>query len=167
MNPKRSVFFATVAAIIFMIVSNAYGAGLKNEANDALRAVSGFWYTEGHEGGIELYPCNGKVCGRFQWIKKEENTGEASRDPHNPDPALRERDLCHQQFMGDFAPDGDKKNHYSDGWIYSPRDGGTYDAELTLLDHDTLNVRGYLFISLLGGSQNWTRAKAIPSCKKD
>ena len=34
-----------------------------------LTAISGFWYTEGREGGIQLYPCDDKICGRFYWMK--------------------------------------------------------------------------------------------------
>ena len=47
------------------------------------------------------------------------------------------------QFMGNFTPDNE--SHYTDGWIYNPHDGGTYSASITLVDRDTMKLRGYLF----------------------
>jgi uncharacterized protein (DUF2147 family) len=64
--------------------------------------------------------------------------------------------------MGGFKPEG--KGRYTDGWIYSPLHGATFQAEMTLVDHNTLDLHGYIFIPALGQSQTWTRAKSLPSC---
>jgi len=171
MQRKQAVqiFYATLA-LLMCFVASAQGASTKPTATttptsvtNPLEAVSGRWYTEGHEGGVELYPCDDQICGRFSWMKDE--NGEVSRDTNNPDPAERQRPLCHMQFMGNFTPEG--KNRYTGGWIYNPRDGGIYSAQMTLVDHDTLDLHGYLFIPLLGQSQTWKRAKNMPSCLHD
>ena len=113
--------------------------------------ITGLWMTEDRDGGIELYSCDAQICGRFYWLKDDETNGDISRDTKNPDPDKRNRPLCGLEFMSDFTPDG--KGHYTDGTIYSPRHGANFSAEMTLADHNTLNLRGYLLFPFLGQTQ--------------
>src|ERR1700733_12567919 len=101
-----SILFATLMALIFAPL--AAEAAPKTPPANPLTSLSGLWYTENHEGGIQLYPCDGKICGRFYWMKNKEGSADedgVSRDFRNPDPALRRRPLCHMQFMSNFTPD--------------------------------------------------------------
>ncbi len=152
-----------VSVLILVLTPLAAMAGNGWSANRARDAVSGLWYTEGRDGGVELYHCGDKICGRFYWFNPKGEEAEA-RDASNPDPEKRDRNLCRLQFMGDFTPDG--HGHYTDGWIYSPRHGQTFSAELTLIDHDTLDLHGYILSPILGDSQTWKRAKAMPACAR-
>lgn len=60
------------------------------------------------------------------------------------------------QIIRGMKPDGE--NTYDDGTILDPRDGKVYDATMKVSpDGQTLTVRGYIGIALLGRNQYWTR----------
>jgi len=141
--------------LAFLLLTSNQGIAAPGAPDDAIQGV---WYTQDRDGGVELYPCDGKICGRLYWLKED----IGSRDEHNPDPAKRRRPLCHMQFMGDFTknPDG----RYTDGWIYDPDSGSTYNAQMKIVDRNTLELRGYILMPLLGASQTWKRAGDLPSC---
>ena len=48
---------------------------------------------------------------------------------------------------------------WSGGNIYNPSDGKEYKAYMKLKDKNTLSVRGYVGISLLGKTDTWTRVE--------
>lgn len=123
--------------------------------------MTGLWLTEDKEGVVKIYQCGKALCGMLYWLKPS-TTADAAIDDKNPDPKLRTRPLCGMEFMGGFAeqPDGS----YSNGWIYSPRHGATFGAAISNGEDDTLDVRGYFVLPLLGETQTWTRAHTIQPC---
>jgi uncharacterized protein (DUF2147 family) len=48
-------------------------------------------------------------------------------------------------------------NSYEDGTIYDPENGKTYSCTIEMVNANTLNVRGYIGISLIGRTDVWKR----------
>lgn len=123
----------------------------------------GVWLTEDKDGAVAIYRCGKALCGKLHWIKPSDEP-DAAIDDKNPDPKLRGRPLCGMEFMGGFTPQ--KDGSISSGWIYSPRHGSTFSAALAPGQApDTIELRGYFILPLLGESQTWTKAASVEACQ--
>ncbi len=76
-------------------------------------------------------------------------------DHNNPDPKLRKIPLIGLPILLDFVFTGD--NSWKNGKIYNSETGKTYSGKLTLVAPNQLNVRGFIGISLIGGTTTWMR----------
>jgi len=113
-------------------------------------AIVGEWWTEGNEGRIRFVRSpDGTYSGLLVGGK------DPGADVNNKDPALRKRPLLGTVLIWHLRPDD---GEYVDGYVYNPRNGETYRMKAEVTGRATLEVRGYLGISLLGQSQTWTRA---------
>ncbi len=130
-------------------------------------AIVGVWLTEPDEvhgrARVEISAENGSYHGIIVWLEKplyeggndDGETGTPKRDANNPDPGLRSRPILGLELMDGFTSTGDRT--WTGGTIYDPAKGRTYKCKLTLVDEDTLKVRGFIGISLLGRTSVWTR----------
>ena len=126
--------------------------------------ILGRWLSESGKGVVEIFPCADRLCGRLVWLQEPIRDGAPARDRNNPDPALRTRPECGLVMLGDFRRL--EANRWGDGWIYSPENGKTYRATMTLESTDVLKLRGYVGIPLFGETQTWRRADPkLPSCQ--
>ena len=125
----------------------------------------GNWLTEKKDGIINVYRCGSEtLCGRIAWFRIAPNDpNPQGLDLHNPDPARRNQPLCGLQFMSGFkAAD---PGSWEDGTVYDPDSGNTYQATMKLRPDGTLDLHGYIGISLLGRSEVWTRyTDPLPAC---
>lgn len=113
-------------------------------------AAAGVWQTASG-GYVQLYESNGEWIGKIVGSR----SGEARYDENNPDEDKRGRRLLGVKVLKglEYAGNGE----YEGGEIYDPNNGKSYKAKGVLKDPDTLDVRGYIGISLIGKSQTWTR----------
>ncbi len=115
-------------------------------------AILGTWIVPKEDAKITVYKCDAKYCGKISWLKNPEDL-----DTKNPDPAKRKDKLLGKNLMWGFVFDGD--DEWEDGKIYDPDSGDTYSCKMWMDDKDTLNVKGYIGISLFGRSDTWKRVK--------
>lgn len=125
--------------------------------------VIGVWFNAEKDAQIEILKCGEKYCGKIVWLK-DPNYPEGSRDGapetpkldhNNPDPALRKTPIIGLQIVHDFTFAGD--DLWKGGRVYDPKNGKTYKGKMTLVSPKTLNLRGYIGISLIGRTAVWTR----------
>jgi uncharacterized protein (DUF2147 family) len=116
----------------------------------------GLWKTE--DAQIEIFEVDGKLNGKIAALDKQYTTdGIEKTDISNPDPAKRSRPLIGLIFMSGFTQQG--TGHWEHGTIYDPKTGNTYASTLEYDGGDTLKVRGYIGISLIGRSVVWAKVK--------
>ncbi|NQU63714.1 MAG: DUF2147 domain-containing protein [SAR324 cluster bacterium] len=101
-------------------------------------AVLGLWLTnkEPDATQIEIVKCGEKYCGK---IAKTKTVG--ALDKENPDESLRSRKLVGLDMIYDFVYDAED-NRWTDGFIYNPEDGKTYDCRMWLEEANILSVKG-------------------------
>jgi uncharacterized protein (DUF2147 family) len=116
----------------------------------------GVWATEEEKSHVEIYVCGDQLCGRIVRLKEPLNDeGTEKLDIFNEDESLRARAIVGLELFTAFVPTGEGK--WKKGRIYNPEDGKTYKCKMELDGADTLRVRGFVGISILGKTQIWTR----------
>jgi uncharacterized protein (DUF2147 family) len=128
-------------------------------APPAQTELAGIWYDDTGNGAIEIQPCGDRLCGRIVWLKNPtDKAGQPVTDKLNPEPAQRQRPVCGIQVIGDLKPQ--RNGAWDEGWIYDPKEGKSYDVQLTLRARDRLQVMGYIGTKFLSETFIWTRAPA-------
>ena len=127
------------------------------ECSTISETIIGEWWTEGREGRIRFKRNKkGDFYGITTWRKQITDPNKGSNiDIHNPDPKKRGRSLAGITLIWNLKYD--EGGEYTDGFVYNPLNGKTYRMKITVIDGDTIAVRGYLGIALLGQTQTWKR----------
>lgn len=123
---------------------------------------NGLWKTQDGRALVEIGACEkdeALKCGKIvdlHW-PNDPVTGKPKLDHLNEDDKLKTRPLMGLQMLEGFAKDDAGDNAWTDGTIYSPREGKTYTANMTVINDNTLEVRGYVLAPIFGKTQTWTR----------
>ena len=121
----------------------------------AAAVPDGVWLIDG-KAAVQVYDCAGLMCGRIVWLKVPRNPlGQLDRDKRNPDPALRQRQLCGLTTLRDLRPAG--PNRWADGSFYNPDDGKSYRVSAQLASSNVMTARIYVGVPLLGQTRTLTR----------
>ncbi|RVU25722.1 DUF2147 domain-containing protein [Sandaracinomonas limnophila] len=113
--------------------------------------ILGEWLSEPKDGKILIFKQGDKYFGKISWSKRV-----SPKDEKNPDPALRSKELLGLVILKNFKFNGE---HWESGTIYDPHSGKTYDCTLKLRNQNkTLDIRGFVGVSLFGRTSTWTRS---------
>jgi uncharacterized protein (DUF2147 family) len=148
---RRSLVIALVALSLARAVSAADNG--KTRPGDA---IIGEWWTENNQGRVSFARYNdGTYRGTTTCCEHKHDKENPNIDIHNPKPELRNRSTVGIVLIWNLKyEDG----QYIDGHVYNPRDGKTYRMKIQIIDKETLKIRGYMGIELLGQTQIWKRA---------
>jgi uncharacterized protein (DUF2147 family) len=140
-----------ISLSFFVINSNSLFGQIKEDD------IIGFWLTHGDKPAkVQVYKTGNQYTGKIVWLQFPQENGKPKMDDQNPDESKRSQPLVGLVIMNGFTFDNDTE--WNDGKIYDPQNGKTYSCYLTLKDKNTLKVRGYIGISLLGRTDYWTRS---------
>lgn len=118
--------------------------------------VLGYWLNEEKDAKIEVYKTGTSYFGKLVWGKNFTlPDGSQRKDDNNPDKELRNRLLLNTVIVKDLRYNG---KEWTGGNIYDPKSGNSYSCNMRL-EGNTLHLRGYKGISLLGRTTVWTRAE--------
>ena len=117
--------------------------------------IIGIWQTGSGKAKIQITKYGDKYGGKIVWLKTPNyDDGTPKTDKKNPNEAKRNTHLIGlNNLLGFNYTSGNK---FENGTIYDPENGKTYKCIMTL-ESDVLKVRGYVGITLLGRTDNWTR----------
>jgi uncharacterized protein (DUF2147 family) len=119
-------------------------------------AILGVWESGNGKARIKIDKAGDKFNGRIVWLREpKDEAGNPKLDKNNPDESLRAKPLLGYSMLKNFSYKGEK--NWEDGPIYDPESGSTYSCTITLTDENTLDVRGYIGVSLFGRTDVWKR----------
>jgi uncharacterized protein (DUF2147 family) len=153
----KSIVTSLLLAFLLLFFVTPCSGAQPLQADD----IVGNWMTfrEGkHHGTIAICRTGENTFeGRIVWGEHPDRL-----DSKNPDPALRSRRLVGQIILRDFSYKGG--NNWAGGRIYDPDNGSEYKSYMKLdddgRDKNTLRLRGYIGIPLIGRTEKWTRSDA-------
>jgi uncharacterized protein (DUF2147 family) len=118
--------------------------------------ILGVWLTGNKRAHVQIYKVGVKYFGKIVWLIEPNENGKPRMDVNNPETKKRTQPLMGLVNLNNFVFDEDE---WEDGTIYDPKNGKTYSCVITLGENKTLNVRGYVGISLMGRTDVWQRVK--------
>ena len=152
----KSISKYLLSLLVVLVSVFSVSANHANPPADNPDAVLGLWKNGEGTGIVQIYKKGDKYFGRIVWLKEaNDKDGKPRKDVNNPDESKRNVVLKGMTNMRDFEYAGN--NVWEDGNIYDPKTGNDYSCEMTLVNENTLEVRGYIGVSLFGRTDVWKR----------
>ncbi|MEN9745438.1 MAG: hypothetical protein RL640_1276 [Bacteroidota bacterium] len=120
-------------------------------------AIVGVWKTGEGNAMVRIYKNGDKYQGKVVWLKEpiDPETGKAKVDKNHPDESVKSRAVLGLINVWGFVFKGN--NVWDEGNIYDPKNGNTYSCTIKMTSANSMEVRGYIGVSLIGRTDTWTR----------
>ncbi|MGO9777359.1 MAG: DUF2147 domain-containing protein [Terracidiphilus sp.] len=153
MNTTQRNCLCALALALLALVSVA--GTRAQQLTPKLQNAIGHWQivnSDGTPGGqAEIYLENGKLFGRVTQVRP----GRTPRDVCDKcSGEYKNQLILGMVFMRNFHPDGDE---WVGGTVVDPENGWEYKGKMWTVGKDSLHMRGYIGISLLGRTESWVR----------
>lgn len=150
MKPFTKMFLAIA---LLLAVPALFSFSAVNQGDEIL----GMWLTSNGKAKVRIYRAGdqyfGKLVGGSDLYEADGKTPK--KDVKNDDPSRRGRTVKDLVFLNGFKySDGS----WTDGTIYDPKNGSTYSCKMKLKGA-SLEIRGYIGISLFGRTEIWKRTQ--------
>jgi uncharacterized protein (DUF2147 family) len=156
MNKIKAISF-WIAGIVLFVSTTAFTfrSFIPVDGGDALIGV---WMPSHGKAKVKITKVGTKYYGKIVWLKEPNYPdGSKKRDKNNPDAKMHETPLLGYKILKDFEYTGEKT--WGNGTIYDPENGSTYSCTIKLTDKNTIDVRGYIGVSMIGRTDTWKRLK--------
>lgn len=118
--------------------------------------ILGKWQSAHGNGKIQIYKRGEAYFGKIIWLNEpKDDEGHLKTDKNNPEKELQPRPIIGLDILKDFSYKGN--NVWSNGKIYDPKSGNTYNCQMSIADKEKLNIRAYFGLSVLGKTEIWTK----------
>ena len=119
-------------------------------------AIMGVWETGNGKARVQIKKFKNTYYGQIVWLKEPLNEeGKPKVDKNNPDETYRTKPLLGYRNLLSFEYKGN--NLWENGTIYDPESGSTYNCKIEMPDNNTLNIRGFIGVSVFGRTDVWKR----------
>jgi uncharacterized protein (DUF2147 family) len=154
----KSWLSLVLGCFLAVVITSSFATSNAHKMDDgAPDDIVGVWKNGEGTGMVQIYKAsNGKYNGKIVWLKVPNKADGTPRiDDNNPDANLRSRPLKGMENLQSFTWVSD--GIWENGTIYDPKVGKTYSCTIKMPDWYTLEVRGYIGVSMFGRTDVWKR----------
>lgn len=150
----RILMLSVIALVAFSFMPSA------DTVDENPDAIVGVWKTGEGNAMVRIYKNGDKYQGKVVWLKEpnDPETGKPKLDKNHPEESVKSRAILGLINVWGFVYKGD--GVWDDGNIYDPKNGNTYSCTIKMSNSNTLEVRGYIGVSLIGRTDIWTKQVA-------
>lgn len=115
----------------------------------------GLWLPKKKDVGVRIEPCGDALCGYVSWLRADVKRLTPEGKP-----------LCNLKVLWGFKQNPRDPEAWNNGKIYKADKGEIYSGRIRVRDTDKIELRGYMWLPVIGKSYVLTRVEesSYPPC---